>query len=59
VIVNLVTDKAFRGVLWERTRDHLVLKQAELMEPRARPVPMDGDVVIDRAKVEFLQVVSA
>jgi len=59
VIVNLLTEKAFRGILWERTPDHLVLKNAVLMAPRTSPVEMTGDVVIDRDQVEFLQVVSS
>jgi small nuclear ribonucleoprotein (snRNP)-like protein len=59
VIVTLTTDKSFRGVLWERTREHLVLRNAELQIPRATPATVDGEVVIDRSKVEFIQVVSA
>lgn len=55
--VNLKTGKAFRGVLYERQREFLVLKGAELFDaPRSAPVPIDGDVVIERQHVEFIQV---
>lgn len=56
VVVYLGTDKALRGVLWRRTRDYLVLRNAELRERHANAVPMDGEIVIERATVEFIQV---
>ncbi len=56
VLVNLKTDKAFRGVLFAKRGSILVLKDAALFEAGRPPVPMDGDVVIDRANVDFIQV---
>lgn len=56
VIVNLVGDRAISGVLWCRRGGLIVLKQAELHEPGVEPVPMDGDVVVERARVDFVQV---
>jgi hypothetical protein len=56
VIVNLVGDRAISGVLWCRRGGLVVLKQAELHEPGAGPVRMDGDVLIERSRVDFVQV---
>lgn len=49
----------FRGVLWSEDGRYLVLRNAELLAPREPPKPMDGEVVIPREQVEFLQVVGA
>jgi hypothetical protein len=56
--VNL-PDRAFAGVLWAQRGPLLVLRNAELLEQGAQPVPMDGEVVIERSRVEFVQVVQA
>lgn len=55
VVVNLA-DKAFSGVLWAKRGPLLVLRDAVLMQHGAADTPMDGEVVIERARVEFIQV---
>jgi small nuclear ribonucleoprotein (snRNP)-like protein len=57
VIVNTKTGRAFRGLLWERKGQYLVLREAELLKGRNETAPMDGEVAIDGANVDFLQVV--
>ena len=57
VIVNTKTDRAFRGVLWDRRGDYLVLRNAELVKGRGETVEMDGEVVIPVGNVDFMQVV--
>lgn len=59
VVVNLRTGKAVEGVLVDRRGDLLVLKSARLLEPGAAPVVVDGDVVIERRNVDFVQALSA
>ena len=59
VLVSLHSGKAFTGVLWVRRGRSIVLKSAELLEPGAAPVGMDGDVVLDRGQVEFVQRVAS
>lgn len=59
VLVNLKTGKALEGVLWTRRRGVLVLKDATLLEPKAQPVPVDGEVLIERANVDFVQIAPA
>lgn len=55
VVVNLA-DKAFTGVLWAKRGPLLVLKDVVLMQHGAADTPMDGEVLIERSKVEFIQV---
>lgn len=55
VLVNLDTGRAFAGVLWCKTGDWLVLRNAEMMERGQAAVPVDGEVVLERQRVEFLQ----
>lgn len=57
VIVNLKTDKAFQGVLWQQRRDLLVLRNATLLE-QGKEAPVDGEVVVERANIDFIQVTS-
>lgn len=58
VVVNL-SDKAFSGVLWAKRGPLLVLRDAELLEAGREPQRVDGEVVIERARVEFTQVLPA
>jgi small nuclear ribonucleoprotein (snRNP)-like protein len=55
VIVNLVGDRAFDGVLVRQSGPLLVLKGAVLLVPGAEPAPLDGEVVIERDRVDFIQ----
>lgn len=57
MIVNTKTDRAFRGVLWRKRRGYLVLRSAEMLRGKGEVVPMDGEVVIPAANVDFIQVV--
>jgi small nuclear ribonucleoprotein (snRNP)-like protein len=55
VIVNLKTDKAVSGVLWAKRGALLVLKDAQLHES-GRATAVDGELVIERSNVDFVQV---
>jgi hypothetical protein len=57
VVVNLVDDQAVAGVLWRRHRRLVVLRSAELVQPGREPVRMDGDVVIERDRINWVQIV--
>lgn len=57
VIATLKSGMAFRGVLFEVDSRSYVLRNTEAL---GRPgdgthIPVDGEVIIDRADVEFLQ----
>ena len=55
--MNTKTDRAFRGVLWQKRRGYLVLRNAEMLRGKGETVPMDGEVVIPAENVDFIQVV--
>lgn len=57
VVVNLA-DQAVSGVLWSVRGPLLVLRDAQLLLPGQQPQPVDGEVVIERDRVEWTQVVS-
>lgn len=57
VVVNL-PDKAFRAVLWAKRGPLLVLRDVELLEAGRDPHPVDGEVVVERSRVEFIQVLA-
>lgn len=57
VLVNLESGDAIQGVLWQHAGAWLVLKQATFTDREgSKSVAMDGDVVIECAKVAFIQV---
>lgn len=55
VIVNLVGGQAFQGVLWRGWGRYYVLKGAALVDGGGE-TPVDGEVVIERSRVDFVQV---
>ncbi len=60
VLVSQVDgETAVEGVLWQQRGVWLVLKDAKLKVGRHEPVPMDGDVIIECAKIAFVQVLGA
>ncbi|MFE4691257.1 hypothetical protein ACFRH6_14505 [Streptomyces sp. NPDC056749] len=58
VVVNL-PDKAFSAVLWAKRGPLLVLRDVQLLEAGRPPQPVDGEVIVERARVEFVQVLAA
>lgn len=56
VLVNLKSGSAFRGILWQHRGPLLVLRGAELLETGAEPRPVDGEIVVERSNVDFVQV---
>lgn len=55
VVVNLVDGSAVEGLLFRKSGPLLVLKNAALHEEGAQPLQLDGDTVIERTKVLFIQ----
>lgn len=60
VIVNLQHDanEALRGVLWQSRGPWLVLRDVEALKAGQPPTAMDGEVLVHRSNVAFLQVIS-
>jgi hypothetical protein len=48
-------DTAIKGVLWRTRGAWLVLRDCSLVKAGAAPLPMDGEIVIHRTNVAFLQ----
>ena len=44
------------GVLWARRGAWVILKDGRLLRPNGDAVRVDGDVMIDRATIAFIQV---
>lgn len=49
-------DTAFRGVLWQSRGAWLVLRDVTMIKASVAPTPVDGDVIIHRDNVAFIQV---
>lgn len=56
VTVNLLSGRAFAGILWAQRGPLLVLRDVTIHERGARPVPVDGEVVVERPSIDFIQV---
>lgn len=56
VVVNLHSGKAFVGILWAKRGPLIVLRHVTVHEPGAETAAVDGEVVIERPQVEFIQV---
>lgn len=56
VVVN-TAERAFAGILWAQRGPLLVLRNVEIHEPGAKPQAVDGEVVVERSRVEFIQIV--
>lgn len=55
IIVNCKTSETFRGVLWKKSGPLLVLRGVQRLSG-TQSIPVDGEVVIERANVSFLQI---
>lgn len=55
VIVNLLSGRAVEGVLVRQDGPLLCIKDARLHEPGAQPSAVDGEIVVERSQVDFIQ----
>jgi len=58
VIVN-TREHSFSGILYKQVGPLIVLRNAHLLEHGTPPTPIDGEVVIERTRVEFIQITEA
>jgi hypothetical protein len=58
VVVNFTHDstEAIEGVLWATRGRYLTFRDVIAIKAGQQPMPMLGEVVIDRARVAYLQV---
>jgi hypothetical protein len=57
VLVSLLSGRAVRGVLWQSAGDYILLRSCTLYEKGVEPTPCDGEVLLDKANVEYIQIV--
>lgn len=58
MLVNLVDGSAIEGVLWDERGPLLVVRDGRLFAPGASdPTPLDGEVIVARDRIAFVQVV--
>lgn len=55
VMVNLDDGSAIEGVLWDERAPLIVLRDAHLHQ-RGGSAPLDGEVIVDVARILFVQV---
>jgi small nuclear ribonucleoprotein (snRNP)-like protein len=56
VIVNLKSDETLQGVLWSTRGAWFTLQKAAILSNGQPPTPIDGEVVIHRDNISFVQV---
>lgn len=56
VVVNLKSGTVYRGVLWQQRGPLLVVRNAELLDSSGGARPVDGELVVERSNVDFIQV---
>jgi hypothetical protein len=57
VVVNLISGPALNGVLLENRGELLVLGDATVSVSGSQPMPAQGQVIVERSNVAFVQVV--
>lgn len=57
VLVSLYSGNAVSGVLTKTPGSLLILRGCTVLEPGAEPAQADGEIVIDTANIDYLQVV--
>lgn len=58
VVINLISGRAVSGVVTAKRGPLLEVADATVLEPDGDPRPVDGSVVIERGRVEFIQRLS-
>lgn len=57
VLVNLRSGTAFSGVLWAQRGPLLVLRGATV-HAGADATPVDGEIVVERSEVDYIQLLA-
>lgn len=55
VIVNMMSGTAFAGTVAADRAGWMTLRSASLLQTGAAPRPLDGEVILDRTAVDFVQ----
>lgn len=55
VVVNLLSGTAISGVLMKKSGPLLIIRDAVLHDPGSPPQPMDGEAIVERTSVDYIQ----
>ena len=55
VVINLKSGRGLDGLLVRKAGELLFLRQATALEPGSQPQPVDGEAVVQRRDVDFIQ----
>lgn len=58
VFVHTTEGRSFRGVFWRQRAEFIVLREAMMLAPGHEPTPVDGEVLVYRPQVTFIQVLA-
>jgi hypothetical protein len=56
VLVNMDDGRAFDGILYARRGPLLILRQAKLIELGGESIDVEGEIIVERPRVSFIQV---
>jgi hypothetical protein len=56
VLVNLMSGNAIGGVCVHDGPTAIAIRGATVHEPNSEPAPADGEILIDRINVDFIQL---
>ena len=59
VLLKTKTADLFNGVLWDRRGAYLVLRDAVAVLPNGQRKPMEAEIAVPMANVDYLQVFPA
>jgi len=55
VVVNLWSGTAISGLVVKTHRSYCVIKDATVIEPGSEPARVDGEIIVDRRQVDYIQ----
>lgn len=55
-IVALKSGTSLRGVLWAQRGRYLLMRNAELLKAANEIMPLDGEIVVDKSNIAFVQL---
>jgi hypothetical protein len=57
VIIVMTTGTTFRGVIYEKRGPLYILRSAELLEEGVAPTNLDGEIVIEADRIDYIQII--
>lgn len=58
VVINLWSGTAIAGVVTKTTRSYCIVKDAQVIESGSNPTTVDGEIVVDRRQVDYIQALT-